>query len=269
MKVKEPYMEKSVRVIRKMLGRVKPAFYVISGSGQKKVSEFFETLQTVPFSRLSGFSSPTVKGHSGKLSLCTFEKTHFLVQCGRNHLYEKGKMDDVIFPVKVAKKLGIPRILFLNSAGAVKKELQTGDVVIITDHINFMFQNPLFARSSIKIGNCFVSMRPSYESDFIRFLRKRKKGYFKFGVYAGVTGPSYETKAELDFLEKAGADVVGMSTVMEAIYARYLGLKISGASLVANARKSSTSHDEVIRTANRSLKKISEIIKLFVKFLNR
>ena len=128
MKIKNVDIKKSVSLIKKMCGSIKPVAYMISGSGQKKIAESFEAVGMLPFSRLPGFEKPMVKGHSGKLLLCRYKKNHFLIQCGRSHLYEKGSMNDVTFPVFLVKQLGLKRLLLLNSAGAVRKSLKKGDM---------------------------------------------------------------------------------------------------------------------------------------------
>jgi purine-nucleoside phosphorylase len=257
-------VKKSALALKEMCGPHKPCAYIISGSGQKGLPGFFTRVGTVSFKKLAGYVSPTVKGHAGEISLCAYKNRFFLLQCGRSHLYERNDLQDVLFPLLVVKELGIGDLMLLNSAGAVNRGYKTGDIMVIRDHINLMLRNPLFGDKSLKGNERFVAMRPCYDPAFIRRLRKKKGFRVKLGVYAGVMGPCYETEAELTMLEKAGADVVGMSTVQEAVYARYLGLSVSGISIVANARKGKTDHDDIIRKSDSCLEKLSGLIKEYI-----
>jgi purine-nucleoside phosphorylase len=257
-------VKKSASVLKKMCGARKPCAYIISGSGQKGLPGFFRKIETVSFKELAGYVSPTVKGHAGEISLCAHKNRFFLLQCGRSHLYERNDLQDVLLPLLVVKQLGIGNILLLNSAGAVNRSYKTGDIMVIKDHINLMLRNPLFGDKSLRGNERFVAMRPCYDPAFIHRLRKKKGFSAKFGVYAGVMGPCYETEAELNMLEKMHADVVGMSTVQEAVYARYLGLSVSGISIVANARKGKTDHDDIIRRSDSCLENLSGLIKEYI-----
>ena len=262
--------KKCLSVIKKACGSIQPVAYIVTGSGQKRLSDFFRVKASIPFSKLPGYTSPTVKGHSDRLDLCESNGCFFLMQCGRNHLYETNTWDDILFPCEIVNLLGITFMLLLNSAGAVNRTYGTGDIMLIKDQINLMGRNPLFGRSDIKGNERFVSMRPCYDPDFLSYVMKRKGRIksLKTGVYAGVIGPVYETEAELGFLEMMKADVVGMSTIQEAIYARFLGLNVSGASVISNSRKSLADHDDVIRKTDQSIKSLAEIIQYYLEFIS-
>jgi purine-nucleoside phosphorylase len=266
MKKRDVQVWTCVKAMRKLCAGRTPLAYVISGSGQKKMLEHFNVLQTVPFARLPGFPELTVKGHSGTVSLCSWKGRHFLLQGGRSHLYESGEFGDVLFPLDVAKALGVGRVLLMNSSGGVSRSLRAGDVMLITDQINLMARNSLFARKGVIGNERFVPMRPCYDPGFLAFAKKYGKGLWKAGVYAGMTGPAYETEAELAMLERLGADAVGMSTVQEAIYARFLRLEVSGVSLISNARSGATDHDDVVATTEKSLGRLAEVIKAYLEY---
>ena len=269
MRKKDSDVKKSVSIIKKMLKKNKPAAYIITGSGQKRLTDFFKVNTSISLSRLPGFGCPTVKGHSCKLMLCSYGNKKFLIQSGRSHLYEKNSMEEVLFPVKVVKKLGINRLLLLNSAGAVNNRFRTGDIVLIKDQINLMFRNSLFRNKNLMGNERFVPMRPCYDQGFIKYMKslKVKKKAWKIGVYAGVIGPVYETEAELNMLESLGADVVGMSTVQEVIMARFLKLQTSGITVVSNARKDRTNHSDVIKQTDRYIQRLADIVKQYIDYI--
>ena len=269
MNIKKADLKKSISILKKEVSGKKPVVYIITGSGQQKMAEYFENLGSISFSKLPGFAEPTVKGHSGKIYNCIYRGCSFFIQCGRTHLYEKNRDEDLLFPIKVVKGLGISRLLLLNAAGAVSRKLKAGNVMIISDHINLMCRNPLFGKKPNADGIPFLPMRPAYDPEFIKYIqRKTKKSkQWKTGIYAGVMGPVYETEAELNMLEKFGADVVGMSTVQETIYARFLGLKVSAVSLISNDRYAHADHEAVVKQSEKGLKDIVKIIKAYIEHI--
>jgi len=259
--------KKCAESLRKKIGKKNLSFYLITGSGQKEFFKHFNIKKEINTKTLPFFPQPSVKGHSNKILLCEKNGISFLIQSGRSHYYEKNSMDDVVFPLELANSLNIKRVLLLNSAGGVKKSLNIGDIVIITDHLNFMFRNPLLEKTNIPPEKRFVDLKPPYDEEFVKYLKKFKKKFYKFGIYAGVTGPVYETEAELSFLEKAGASVVGMSTVPEAIYANYLKIKINAISFVSNKRGSKASHNDVVKETSKKIYKLKNAVDYYISFI--
>ncbi len=187
-------------------------------------------------------------------------KTGILIITKRRHLYEGFPVEKVIDPVKTAFSLGAKIQVLTNAAGAVSKRVNPGNIMLIKDHINLMLETPLK-------GPDFLSLHDCYDAD----LRKETRNLFDCeGVYAGVRGPSYETKAEVKMLEISGADAVGMSTVPEAIAAKRLGMKVLAFSLITNRAGEKSSHDEVLKAANKAHDKIAKLIeKVILRITNR
>ncbi len=262
-------INKTVAILKKLCSKKIPDAYIITGSGQKNISSKFKEIFTISLSKLPGFAKPSVKGHASELKLCQYKQKCFFVQSGRSQLYENNSFEDILFPIEIIKKLGLKKLLLLNAAGAVNKKLRTGDIVIIKDHINLMLRNPLFANKKIDQKNRFLSMRPCYDQSFIKYIQREKKGKtsWKTGVYAGVIGPVYETRSELNMLDGMGADVVGMSTVQEAIYAKYLGIEVSAASMITNDRSNAANHNEVIKASIMGERQLIEVIKKYIMFI--
>ncbi|HVR85126.1 MAG TPA: purine-nucleoside phosphorylase [Planctomycetota bacterium] len=206
----------------------------------------------IPYDRLPGFPRVQVAGHPGRLSLVG--KTAILR--GRMHYYEGRSMEEVARPVRVLARLGVKRLVLTNAAGGISPRLQTGDLMLITDHLNLMGANPL------RGGPHFVDLSSVYDVPKLAGLKR--------GVYAAMAGPSYETPAEIRMLRRLGADAVGMSTVPEAIVARQEGLSVIGISLITNAAagtgKGPVTHPEVLETAERSRSRMASLLR---KILSR
>lgn len=250
-------MESTVKYIRKQTGNFVPEIGIILGSGLGDFADEFKSI-AIPYSEIPNFETSKIEGHKGRLVFAQIEGKNTVMMQGRYHFYEGYSMQTVTYPVKVMKKLGVKTLIITNAAGAVSGDYKPGELMFITDHINFMGTNPLIGKNDDKLGTRFPDMSEIYNKELIEIgvksAQKLSIDYQK-GVYAGTTGPSYETPAEINMFRHLGANAVGMSTVPEAIVANYCGIKVLGISCLTNYAAGVTdtplNHQEVIDTANR------------------
>jgi len=234
---------------------------VILGSGFKDLVNNLEIIKQIEFSKLKNFKCSSVSGHCNKFVIVKYNNKYILVSQGRIHLYEGFTPLDVVFPVAFIGELGIKKLILTNAAGGINKRFKPGDIMLIKDHINLQYCNPLIG---IKSDNIFLDMSNIYDLEIIRRVKKKFNVYD--GVYAGVLGPSYETKAEINYLKKIGADAVGMSTVIEAIMAHFYNMKKLGLSIIANKTlnlNQKLNHKDILQITTSSLELVKNII-LFV-----
>lgn len=266
-------MQETLNYIKEKIGDFKPQIALVLGSA---CGEFAKNLKgiEIDFNDIPNFSKSTVQGHKGKLLFCEFEGKKLLIAQGRTHFYEGFGIQSVIFPVKVYKRLGVETLVLTNAAGAIKKKYKLADLILIKDHINFSGQNPLIGANDDSLGVRFPDMTDIYTLELRKLCKKcaKKVGVdLKEGVYLGTTGPNYETKAEISMFEKMGADLAGMSTVNEALFAHYCGIKVLGISIATNycgrIAKQKLSHDEVLINGKKANEKITKLLKEFVKSL--
>ncbi|MDB6065679.1 MAG: Purine nucleoside phosphorylase [Pedosphaera sp.] len=237
--------------------RLRPALAIVLGSGFQQAIARLEVDAEIGYQKLTGFPPVGVSGHAGKLVLGHLGGTPVLVLSGRAHYYEGHAMEQVTFAIRVLAEFGIKDVLLTNAAGGLNRSFRPGDFMVLSDHINFMGVNPLRGPALPKWPR-FVDMTRTYNEGLNRLLRqagRQCKLRLRSGVYLAVSGPSYETPAEIRAFARLGADAVGMSTVPEAIVARQCGLKVSGMSCITNlaaGRGGETlSHSEVLETAER------------------
>lgn len=264
-------MESTIKYIKEKIQDFQPEIGIILGSGLGDFADEFESI-IIPYNDIPGFEKSNVQGHKGQLVFAQINGKKVVMMQGRYHFYEGYSMQTVTFPVKVMKKLGVKTLIITNAAGAVTPEFTPGDLMLITDHINFMGTNPLIGKNDETLGTRFPDMSEVYSKELIQkaeaIAQKLNINYQK-GVYAATTGPSYETPSEVKMFRMLGANAVGMSTAPEAIVANYCGLKILGISCLTNyasgVSETPLNHQEVIDTANRvkeSFKNLlSEILK--------
>jgi len=236
------------------LGPVEVA--LILGSGLSDLADSIEQPTVVSFADIPGFprAERNVVGHRGQLVVGRLGGKRVVAFQGRIHCYQGFSAREVAFPVRLARAMGAETLLVTNAAGGIAPQLAVGDLVLISDHINLMGDNPLIGWPGPRGGNPFTALRDAYGSDLraIALDAARESGVALVpeGVYAGLGGPSYETSAEVAMLHTLGADVVGMSTVPEVIAARALGMRVLGLSLVTNAAAGiGLSHAEVLETS--------------------
>jgi len=210
---------------------------IILGTGLGGLAEKISPRQFLPYEEIPHFPRPTAAGHAGRLILGRCSTKEVLVMQGRFHFYEGYSLAQVTFPVRVMKNLGIEILIVSNAAGGLTPLLSVGDAMVISDHINLTGQNPLIGPNLDTLGPRFPDMTAVYDQEMIDLSERvaREKGIMlRKGVYAGVTGPSLETRAETRFLRMIGADAVGMSTIPEAITGVHCGLRILAFSAISN-----------------------------------
>lgn len=235
---------------------------LILGSGLGDLADEVASPTVVPYKEIPYFPVSTVAGHAGELVLGTLEGVPVVAMRGRVHYYEGYDLGQVTFPVRVMRRLGAEILVVTNASGGLNEAFRTGDLMLIADHLNLLGLagiNPLRGPHEPELGVRFVDMLSAYDPELRALARRvaREKGItLREGVYAMVGGPSYETLAEIRFLQRAGADAVGMSTVPETVVARHEGLRVLGISAITDMAvgeeaASEISHEEVLAAAER------------------
>lgn len=244
-------------LIRKRADRV-PEAAIILGSGLGALAEHVAADAVIPYAEIPHFPRPGVEGHAGRLVIGTLEGRAVAVMQGRAHFYEGYPIADVVFPVRVLHALGAPVLIVTNAAGGLNRQWRAGDLMVIADHINFMGTNPLMGPNEDEMGPRFPDMSAAYDPALIALAEQTALEVgvpLRKGVYIGVSGPSYETPAELRMMARWGADAVGMSTVHEVIAARHAGLRVLGLTAITDMAtgeaQGAISHEEVIAVARR------------------
>jgi len=247
--------------------KLAPRVAVVLGSGLGRVAEHVTERCEVPFDDLPGFPAPTVPGHAGTFVIGMLLGAPVLLQCGRVHYYEGHDFDTVMLPVRTLAEFGVRVAVFTNAAGGLDPSMLPGQVMLVEDHINFLGANPLRGAHDERLGARFVDLSAAYDRSILRVLEAagRRVGLqLVRGVYAAVSGPSYETPAEVAMLRALGANAVGMSTVPEVIAARQRGLRVGALSLITNRAAGLAgeplSHAEVEREAERASVGIGNLI---------
>lgn len=254
--------------------KVQPKIGLILGSGLGVLAEEIAQPVGIDYQEIPHFPVSTVEGHAGKLIIGTLENQTVVTMSGRFHLYEGHEPTTVTFPIRVMKELGVETILVTNAAGGVNESFVPGDLMLIRDHINLMFRNPLMGPNDPELGVRFPDMSAAYDPQLRQLARRVAEAggiQLREGVYAGVLGPSYETPAEIRMIRKMGGDAVGMSTVPEVIVARHAGIRVLGISCITNMAAGilpqPLSHEEVMETANRVKAKFIGLVKGIIREL--
>lgn len=258
----------------KEFSRLRPKLALVLGSGFHHVLAGLSVAEKIPYAKIPGFPQATVSGHAGELYFGELGGTPALVLSGRVHFYEGHPMEQVVFAVRTLAAFGITDLLLTNAAGGINRKFRTGDFMVVTDHINLMGTNPLRPLRGGHRENLpqFVDLTEAYDSKLRGLLFKAGKAAnlkLQRGVYLAVSGPSYETPAEIRAFARLGADAVGMSTVPEVIAARQCGLNVAAVSCITNLaagiNKKTLSHADVLETANRVKKSGANLLKHFAK----
>lgn len=246
------------RTAAELLRKVSPVFptlAIVLGSGFHHVLAELRTVKKISYAKIPGFPRPTVSGHAGECFFGYLAETPVLILSGRAHFYEGHSMESVSFAVRTLAAFGIKDLLLTNAAGGINRLFSAGDFMVLNDHINFMGANPLRGPASPGLAR-FVDLTETYDAQLQALLmRAGKKAKLKLqrGVYLAVSGPSYETPAEIRAFARLGADAVGMSTVPEAIVARQFGVRVAAVSCITNLAagrsRKTLSHAEVLETA--------------------
>lgn len=245
-----------------------PQVGIVLGSGLGNFRNELDIDCEIPYSDIPYFPESTVEGHSGKLIFGTLSGKRVVCMAGRFHFYEGYSAADVAFPIRVMKLLGIKALLLSNAAGGMNHAFRVGDLMVITDHISLFAHNPLLGPNLDELGPRFPDMSEPYNKELISKAKEvaREKGIpLHEGVYAGVTGPTFETRAEYKMLHILGADAVGMSTVQENIVARHMGLQVFALSVITDLgirdELNLITHEEVLEAAKAAEPKMASIFK--------
>ncbi len=273
-------VEEAVAAIKKKV-KIRPEVAIILGTGlgalAGEISVLAEEIsgeQSISYDKIPYFPNSTTVGHKGELVAGKIGKKNIIALSGRAHYYEGYSLQEVVLPVQVAKFLGAKIIIVSNAAGGMNPQFGLGDLVLITDHINFMGVNPLIGPNDSKLGPRFPDMSQPYSRRLIKLMEKialEEKIPLKKGVYVGVTGPNLETAAEYRFMRLIGADMVGMSTVSEVIAAVHVGLEVLGISCITDRclpdALKPANIKEILKTADRAEPKLTRLVKKFIERL--
>jgi purine-nucleoside phosphorylase len=224
---------------------LQPEIALVLGSGLGDFAEGMTDAVRIPYGEIPHFPRSTAIGHAGRLVVGRIAATPVAVMQGRVHLYEGHSIKDVAFPIRVFGRMGIRAVILTNAAGGIGSELHPGCLVLIRDHINLQGVSPVAGPNDERFGLRFFDMTTAYEPEFQRVAQEEAKRlglWLGSGVYAALPGPSYETPAEIQYLKKIGADLVGMSTVPEVIVARHMGIRVLAISCVTNLAAGLSQH---------------------------
>ena len=249
--------EAAARYIHKQT-KLLPKIALVLGSGLGAFADEFSNSVKIPYAKIPHFPRSTAIGHAGNLVIGKVDGIPVAGMQGRVHLYEGYSVKDVVFPIRVFRRMAVKAVILTNAAGGIKKDFTQGRLVAIRDHINLQGLNPLVGPNDERFGLRFPDMTTAYDARFREAVVKEGKKLgidVGEGIYAGLLGPSYETPAEIRYLRTIGADLVGMSTVPEVIAARHCGIRVLGISCVTNAAAGILDqplhHLEVLETAER------------------
>jgi purine-nucleoside phosphorylase len=264
--------EKAVDVIRSHTDQ-QPEIGLVLGSGLGGLANAVEDAVAIPYSGIPGFPQSTVQGHSGQLVIGTLEGKLVLCQQGRTHFYEGYSMQQVTFAIRVMHFLGIKTVILTNAAGGVNPNFHAGDLMVINDHINFpgmAGNNPLMGHNDDDLGPRFLGMAQTYDRGLRNLAHQvaQTEGVsLQEGVYVGLSGPMFETPAEIRMLRTLGADAVGMSTVNEVAIARHTGMRVLAFSSITNVAidridtELETNHEEVLEIGSIIVPKLTTILR--------
>ncbi len=258
-------IKEAVSYIREKIHEI-PDTAIILGTGLGKIVDHLEVEHVVDYQSIPHFPVSTVEGHEGKLISGKLGEKRVLVMQGRFHYYEGYEMQEVIFPIRVMKLLGIKTLVVSNAAGGMNPEFEIGDIMVINDHICLM-PNPLVGKHEPAFGVRFPDMSQTYDPELLqkaRVLSKELQIPIREGCYVGVTGPTLETPKEYQYLRIIGGDAVGMSTVPEAIAAHQMGISIFAVSVITDlgvpGKIQKLTHQDVIKAAEKTAPKLTELI---------
>lgn len=264
-------MKKTVDYIKSKIGDFKPEIAIVLGSGLGELADEYCEIK-LAYSEIPDFPVSTVKGHNGNLVFAKVNGKNIMMMQGRFHFYEGHSMQTVTYPIKIMKKLGVETILITNAAGGVNPYFKPSSLMIIKDHINFMGTNPLIGPNDDTLGERFPDMSEVYTKSLREIAHTCSKNLnipVEEGIYIALTGPTYETPAEVNMVRTLGADAVGMSTVPEAIVASYLKMKVLGISCICNSAAGIStvglSHKEVLEAAEKAKTNFKKLVLEIIK----
>ena len=266
-------LQKTVHYIRTLSGS-QPSIGIVLGSGLGNLIREIRVETEIGYDAIPYFPVSTVEGHHGRLILGSMGGKQVVVMAGRFHFYEGYSPQDVAYPIRVMKALGVQTLLISNAAGGLNPAYRVGDLMILQDHISLFTINPLLGKNSPELGERFPDMSEPYSLLLIEKAEQiaGRLGYaVRKGVYAGVTGPTFETRAEYKMLHLLGGDAVGMSTVQEVIVARHAGLQVFAMSVITDIgireELNTITHEEVLQAAREAEPKLTSIFSELVEQL--
>jgi len=255
-------------LLRQHLGELKPKIAMILGSGLGPIAEDVSEPVFIPYAMLPGFPSGNVAGHAGRLVAGKLHGTDVLIFQGRAHYYEHGKADIMKPALQAIKNIGVETLILTNASGSLRQEMAPGSVMLITDHMNLTGASPLFGESG---NDRFVDMIDAYDAalrtHFLKVAKSKNITLYE-GIYCWLSGPQFETPAEIRMVQKLGGDAVGMSTVPEVIMARHLKMKVAALSIITNLGAGMTaeglSHQQTMQQAGLALEKVRQLLHAFL-----
>ncbi|HEX5832264.1 MAG TPA: purine-nucleoside phosphorylase [Pyrinomonadaceae bacterium] len=249
--------EHAARIVRART-KLEPRIAIVLGSGLGGFADDFDEAVGVPYEEIPGFARSTAQGHAGRLVIGKVDEIPVVAMQGRVHYYEGYSLEQVTFPIRTFKLLGVKTLILTNASGGINVQLSQGALMVISDHLNLMGDNPLRGANDERFGPRFPDMSAVYAPELQEIVVEEAKAIgveVRRGIYGALSGPSYETPSEIHLLRNLGADAVGMSTVPEAIVARHMGLEVLGISCITNMAAGITdepiNHEEVMATGDR------------------
>jgi purine-nucleoside phosphorylase len=267
-----PRILEAVATIRRRIVDARPGLGIVLGSGLGALVDEAAVEEAVPYAEIPHFPVSTAAGHQGRFVLGRLEDTPIAMMQGRAHLYEGYTAAQVTFPIRVMAALGVRTLILTNAAGGIARAFRPGDLMVITDHINFTGTNPLIGPNDDALGPRFPDLSRAYDPGLVALALQagRDEGVsLRTGVYLAASGPSYETSAELAMMAGWGAAAVGMSTVPEAIVARHAGVRVLGISAITNVAHGAEppSHEVVLRAAHEMGPRFVRVVRRIVRNL--
>lgn len=271
-----PLFDRAERAAQTISARatVKPRIALVLGSGLGAFADEFTDAVAIPYQEIPGFVSSTAQGHKGRLVTGNVDGIPVVAMQGRIHFYEGYSLEEVTFPIRTFKSMGIDTVILTNAAGGIDVQLTQGALMVISDHLNLMGVNPLRGANDDRFGPRFPDMTEVYSRELQELVTEeaRRLGItVRRGIYAALTGPSYETPAEIHMLRACGADAVGMSTVPEAIVARHMGMSVIGISCITNMAagisEQAINHEEVMETGQKVKATFTQLLRQIITSL--
>jgi purine-nucleoside phosphorylase len=252
--------------------KIRPRIGITLGSGLSGFTNRIHVEASIPYDEIPHFAPPSVEGHPGEIVFGKVKEIPIVVLRGRVHYYEGHTLDQVVYPTRVIAQMGIQKLILTNAAGGLDPDMKPGDFMVIDDHINLTGNNPLIGPNIAELGLRFPDMSEAYDfemSEVAVATFSRLGIRHSRGIYCGVSGPTYETAAEVRYLQKIGGHAVGMSTVPETIAAKHMGLRVCGISCVSNLAagisKTPITHDEVKETTARVEKEFTKFLESYLE----
>ncbi|MGI8952888.1 MAG: purine-nucleoside phosphorylase [Chitinophagaceae bacterium] len=263
-----PFMHRLMETVQfiKNIYPHQPRIGIVLGSGLGNLTKEIKIEKEILYKDIPHFSLSTVKGHNGKLLFGELCGKKIIVMAGRFHFYEGYTPQQVSYPVRVMKMLGVQTLFLSNAAGGVNRNFKVGDLMLIKDHISLFTINPLIGKNEDELGKRFPDMSEPYSKKLIakaKMIDKKLKYNLKEGIYVGVTGPTFETPAEYKMIKAIGGDAVGMSTVQETIVAVHAGMNVFAVSVITDIGLTATkiTHEEVLAAAKKAEPKLTNLFK--------